>query len=193
MPRMYRAEPDPYCYPATTVLINRLGTTDQSILGAFEAEMTSQRAAEPLPTGRLSYSHYRSIHRHFFQDVYRWAGRIRTVRISKGSSEFCYPENIDREMRRLFASLTAQKYFRGLGALKFAENAAHFLAELNAIHPFREGNGRMQLTFLTILAQDAGHQLNLERLDPAAMLAAMVASFRGDEAPLAGIILELVR
>ena len=74
--RMYRAEPDPYCYPGTTVLINRLGTTDQSILDAFEAEMTSQRAAEPLPIGRLSYSHYRAIHRHFFRDVYAWAGRI---------------------------------------------------------------------------------------------------------------------
>jgi cell filamentation protein len=150
---MYRAAPDPYCYPGTTVLINRLGTADQSILEAFEAEMTSQRAAEPLPTGRLSYSHYRSIHRHFFQDVYSWAGRIRTVRMSKGSSEFCYPENIDREMRRLFAGLTAEKYFRGLDALQFAESAAHLLTELNAIHPFREGNGRMQLTFLAILAK----------------------------------------
>ena len=73
--RMYGAEPDPYCYPGTTVLINRLGTTDQSILNAFEAEMTSQRAAEPLPIGRLSYTHYRAIHRHFFQDVYAWAGK----------------------------------------------------------------------------------------------------------------------
>jgi cell filamentation protein len=166
--RMYRTEPDPYCYPGTTVLINRLGATDQSILDAFEAEMTSQRATEPLPNGRLSYSHYRAIHRHFFQDVYAWAGRIRTVRMSKGSSEFRYPENIDREMRRLFGRLTAQKHLRGLDARKFAEKAAHFLAELNAIHPFREGNGRMQLAFLTILAEHAGHPLKLERLDPRA-------------------------
>lgn len=191
--RMYGAEPDPYCYPRTTVLINRLGTTDQSILNAFEAEMTSQRAAEPLPIGRLSYTHYRAIHRHFFQDVYAWAGRIRTVRMSKGSSEFCYPENIDREMRRLFDGLTAQKHLRGLDARKFAEKAAHLLAELNAIHPFREGNGRMQLAFLTVLAERAVHPLKLQHLDPTAMLAAMIASFQGDEAPLAGIIVGLVR
>jgi cell filamentation protein len=190
--RMYGAEPDPYCYPGTTVLINRLGTTDQSILNAFEAEMTSQRAAEPLPIGRLSYTHYRAIHRHFFQDVYAGAGRIRTVRMSKGSSEFCYPENIDREMRRLFDG-TAQKHLRGLDARKFAEKAAHLLAELNAIHPFREGNGRMQLAFLTVLAERAAHPLKLQHLDPTAMLAAMIASFRGDQAPLAGIIVGLVR
>jgi cell filamentation protein len=191
--RMYGAEPDPYCYPGTTVLINRLGTTDQSILNAFEAEMTSQRAAEPLPIGRLSYTHYRTIHRHFFQDVYAWAGRIRTVRMSKGSSEFCYLENIDREMRRLFDGLTAQKHLRGLDARKFAEKAAHLLAELNAIHPFREGNGRMQLAFLTVLAERAAHPLKLQHLDATAMLAAMIASFRGDQAPLAGIIVGLVR
>jgi cell filamentation protein len=51
---MYKAEPDPYCYPGTTVLINRLGTHDQAQLDAFEAEMTSDRATEPLPAGRLS-------------------------------------------------------------------------------------------------------------------------------------------
>jgi cell filamentation protein len=113
--------------------------------------------------------------------------------MSKGSSEFCYPENIDREMRRLFDGLTAQKHLRGLDARKFAEKAAHLLAELNAIHPFREGNGRMQLAFLTVLAERAVHPLKLQHLDPTAMLAAMIASFQGDEAPLAGIIVGLAR
>ena len=74
---MYRAEPDPDRLSGITAPHDyiRLGTTDQSILNAFEAEMTSQRAAEPLPIGRLSYTHYRAIHRHFFQDVYAWAGK----------------------------------------------------------------------------------------------------------------------
>jgi cell filamentation protein, protein adenylyltransferase len=52
---MYRAEPDPYCYPGTTVLINRLGLRDQRKLDAFEAEMSSDRATEPLPPGQLGY------------------------------------------------------------------------------------------------------------------------------------------
>jgi cell filamentation protein, protein adenylyltransferase len=99
---MYRAGPDPYCYPGTAVLINRLGTRNATELDAFEAEMTSDRATDPLPAGRLSYSHYRALHRHLFQDVYRWAGKIRTVRIAKGGNTFCYPEHIDREMRRIF-------------------------------------------------------------------------------------------
>jgi cell filamentation protein len=59
------------------------------------------------------------------------------VRISKGQSTFCYPEHIDREMQRVFAELRAGRFFHGLDARTFAAKAAHFLAELNAIHPFR--------------------------------------------------------
>ena len=70
--------------------------------------------------------------------------------------------------------------------------AAHVLAELNAIHPFREGNGRTQLTYLVLLATHAGHPLALERMAPAAMLDAMVTSFKTDEKPLAALIKELI-
>ena len=189
---MYRAEPDPYCYPGTTVLINRLGFRDQPRLDAFEAEVTAERGAQPLPSGALSYRQYRAIHRHLFQDVYAWAGKVRTVRISKEGSAFCYPEHIDREMRRLFAGLAKEKKLRGLGAQSFAKKAAHFLAELNAIHPFREGNGRTQLSFLTLLAERADHPL-ADQLDPQAILAATIASFGGDEAPLTKLIAQLTR
>jgi cell filamentation protein len=190
---MYEAESDPYCYPGTDVLINKLDLRDQSALAAFEAEITAQRAAEPLPAGNLGYRHYRAIHRHLFQDVYAWAGKPRTVRVAKEGSAFCYPEHIDREMRRLFADLSSRRHLRGLDAATFARQAAHVLAELNAIHPFREGNGRTQLAFLTLLAERAGHPLHLERLEPKTILEATIASFGGDEAPLAGLIDQLVR
>jgi cell filamentation protein len=190
---MYDAVADPYCYPDTTVLINKLGLRDQAKLDAFEAEITTQRAAEPFPAGRLSYSHYRAIHRHLFQDVYTWAGNVRNVRISKEGSMFCYPEHIDGEMRKLFGALRESKYFQGLTPKEFAPKATHFLSELNAIHPFREGNGRTQLALLTLLAERAGHPLGLDDLDPTAMLAAMVTSFSGKEAKLAKLIETLAR
>jgi cell filamentation protein len=47
----------------------------------------------------------------------------------------------------------------------------HFPSELNAIHAVREGNGRSQLTYFALLAQNAGHPLQLDRLDPDEMLA----------------------
>ena len=145
---MYESSPDPYCYPGTNILVNRLGLRDQARLDAYEAMITAQRAEEPLPRGRLGYAHYRAINRHLFQDVFDWAGKPRTVRIAKAGSMFCYPEHIDDEMRRLFDWLRREKFLRGLTERDFASRAAHTLAELNAIHPFREGNGRTQLTYL---------------------------------------------
>jgi cell filamentation protein len=133
---MYDSGPDPYCYPGTSVLKNRLDLRDQAQLDAFEALITAQRSEEPLPPGRLNYPHYCAIHRHLFQDVFEWAGRPRTVRIAKDDSMFCYPENIGVEMRKLFKQIRAEGFLRGLTTAEFARRAAHVLAELNAIHPF---------------------------------------------------------
>lgn len=189
---MYDAVSDPYCYPDTTVLINKLDLREAARLKAFEAEITSQRAAEPLPDGALDAAHFQAIHRHLFQDVYDWAGKIRTVRISKDGSMFCYPENIAAEMQKLFGQLATAHYFRGLPPHIFVEKAAHLLSDLNAIHPFREGNGRTQLVFLTLLADQAGHPLDLDRMNPERMLAGMVHSFASDESGLQDVIAGLM-
>jgi cell filamentation protein len=74
----------------------------------------------------------------------------------------------------------------------FAAAAAKFLSGLNAIHPFREGNGRTQNILLSIVADRAGHPLQFGRLDPPAMLDAMVAAFQGDEELLTKLILGLM-
>ena len=87
-PPLYRAEPDPYCYEGSEILKNKAGLTDSAALKQFETAMTFARAHEPLPRGRFSVSHYRAVHRHLFQDVYRWAGAFRTVRLSKGGNVF---------------------------------------------------------------------------------------------------------
>ncbi len=91
-------------------------------------------------------------------------------------------------MRILFGALAAHKYLRGLDAQAFAAAAAHFLAELNAIHPFREGNGRTQLSFLVELAERASHPIPMRDLDPKATVKAFVASFKGNKRPLRDLI-----
>ncbi len=183
---------DPYCYEGTSVLKNRLDLRTQDELTEFEHAISSQRAEEPLPDGDLDQRHYCALHHHFYQDVYEWAGELRTVRTAKGGNAFCFPEYIDAHLTKLFEELASARRFRGLDADAFASAAAHFLAELNAIHPFREGNGRTQLTFLKLLADEAGHAIDLRRLDPPATLQAMIASFSGDEKPLTRLIRQLM-
>ena len=101
---MYDAIDDPYTYKDSTVLINKLDLTDQQKLDEFEAEISSARADEPLPEGALDFAHYKAVHHHLFQDVYEWAGKIRTVRISRGGNPFCFPENIEGQAAILFAT-----------------------------------------------------------------------------------------
>lgn len=74
----------------------------------------------------------------------------------------------------------------------FARQTAHLLAEINAVHPFREGNGRTQLAFLTLLAANAGYGVNNDALDPGEVLSAMIESFGGSEDKLSGLILALL-
>jgi cell filamentation protein len=189
---MYEAVADPYCYEGTEILKNIPGIRDQAALEAFETVSTTQRADEPLPAGRLGVRHYQAIHRHLFQDVYRWAGKFRTVRIIKGESTFCYPEHIESQMRALFSDLRRRTYLRGLSKEEFAAQAARFLTSLNAIHPFREGNGRTQTVFLVLLATRANHPLDLDRLIPARFMHAMIASFFGNEGPLVEELARLI-
>jgi cell filamentation protein len=189
---MYAAVPDPYCYPNTTVLKNLRNLRSQKALDRFETVMTMWRGTQPTPKGRLSVRHYQALHQHLFQDVYAWAGKFRTVRISKGGSTFCYPEHIPGEMRRLFGALRDDRHLKGMEGAEFGRKAAHFLAELNAIHPFREGNGRTQLAFLAMLAENAGHPIDLDRMNPEEILTATIASFGGNEDILARVICNLI-
>ena len=189
---MYRSERDPYCYSDSDVLKNKADLRTAQHLEQFETAMTFARAEEPLPSGRFSIRHYCSVHHHLFQDVYVWAGRFRTIRLAKGENMFCYPENIPAEMKRLFARLNEERLFDARSSPQFANASAHFLAELNAIHPFREGNGRTQLAFVAMLASHAGHPLDLDRLQPEATLYAMIRSFQGDEAPLRDLIAAMI-
>jgi cell filamentation protein len=175
------------------VLKNVLGLRDANALAEYEAIRFGLQAQQPLPSGRFSVTHYRAVHRHLFGDVYRWAGRYRTVRIRKDMSMFCYPEHIAGQMDELFGRLQRGNGLRELDRATFTSAGAAFLAGLNAIHPFREGNGRTQTTFLAALAASAGHPLNLAELDEDRYLKAMIRSFQGDLAPLREALLALTR
>ena len=136
---MYEAADDPYCYPGTSVLKNRLDLRSQAELDAFEAMITTQRADEPLPAGELDDEHYRAIHRHLFQDVFDWAGEIRSVRLTKGASTFCFPENIAAQMRGLFAKLAADNHYRDLDAEAFASRLLMSWRSSMQFIPFGKG------------------------------------------------------
>jgi cell filamentation protein len=175
---------DPAYFPGTRVLRNLAGLRDQAALDDFETEMVALRSEEGIPDGALGPAHYRAIHRHLFQDVYAWAGEYRTIRTAKGGNWFCYPEYITGQMDALFARLDDQAFQPGAASDTFIPALAEFVGELNAIHPFREGNGRAQLVFTRLLGQRTGHPFRLEGIEAEEFLQAMIASFSCNYAPL---------
>ena len=190
---MYDSIDDPYCYSGTTVLKNRRNLRTQQALDHFETAITAQRFSEPMPAGMLTEQHYQRVHRHIFRDVYTWAGKYREkVRISKGDSTFCYPEHTSRQMTRLFEHLRRDNNLRGLPAQQFARDAAIFLATLNAIHPFRDGNGRSQLAFIGASCGGRRPSFGLRANCPGRFLTAMIRSFQGDEERLIDQIYRLL-
>lgn len=163
---------DPYVYPGTQILRNRLGITDAVALDQVERRLVTQRIIEGAPTGHFDLGHLRAIHHHLFQDVCDWAGDIRTVEISKGNSQFQFRRFIETGMADIHRRLEGTDYLRGLSWEAFAARAGPILGDVNYVHPFREGNGRTQLQYLKQLTLQAGHKIELARLDPAGWLEA---------------------
>ena len=188
----YAAETDPLCYPGTSVLKNLLDIRDSRLLDEAEVALFLIRAEEPPPDGNFDLAHYLELHRHLFQDVYSWAGEIRAIRIGKDGNWFCYPEYIQSELRRVFAELGEPDVIAQMTAPEFAAHIGHFLTELNAVHPFREGNGRTQLAFVAMLAKHAGFDFDSKQLVRETVMQAMVDSFAGDETRLVTLLRDII-
>ena len=183
---------DPYVYPGTAVLINKLNLRDGDLLAEYERRLTAQRLREPPPQTAISYEGYKTLHHHIFQDLYDWAGQSRTVSLAKGETFFGPARFVDREMEKCFQRLNAENNLQGLNRVQFAERAAEHLCEINAIHPFREGNGRSQRLFLKTLAQQAGHKIKIENLKRDSWNQASIAGFKGDYRLMTRVIADIL-
>ena len=186
---------DPYLYPGTDSLRNRLGIRDADELSKLEGERTTAVLAwlerNPLP-GHYDLEHLQAFHRRIFGDIYEWAGELRTVAIAKEQSLFALPEHIEPYLDRVLSELAEERLLRDLPRHEFVDRLTHYYAELNAVHPFREGNGRTQRAFLGQLAREAGYHLAWERLGGERNNRASAASLRGDNRPLQAMLDDLV-
>ena len=184
---------DPYVYPGTDVLRNKPGLRDSEALRRFEYEQTASRAAElqarPIP-GKFDLQHLQAIHKQLFQDVYPWAGEVRTVNLSKGGQRFAGNAFIESYTATLSADLAKENHLRGLDKPQFVERLAHHYNEFNIVHPFREGNGRSTREFFNQLAKQAGYEIDQARIpnDAGQWNRASAAAFNDNLEPLKAIL-----
>lgn len=105
------------------------------------------------------------IHQYLFQDVYEWAGKVRTINISKDGKPFFDGERFEMGFRYIDNLLSEFRKINKTNRLELANRLAEMLDAINYLHPFREGNGRVQREFLRLLAMEKGLTLNLNPPD----------------------------
>ena len=153
-------------------LQNKLGLTDELELAREEERISKQKALALYDTGLLNtfpvgtFAGLAMIHKYLFEDIYEFAGQMRTVNIAKGNFRFApvmylHPalESIDQMPQSTFDEII-EKY-----------------VEMNVAHPFREGNGRSTRIWLDSILKKELHQvIDWSRVDKEDYLLAMERS-----------------
>ena len=168
-----------YCYPDSDVLVNKLNIRDKNYLSLAETELTFTRLMQlqsnPIE-GNFDFNHLKKIHKFIFQDLYDWAGKERTCEIGKGNL-FCLTEYIQSYANTVFKKYFPQCYSNKNSIEDFINVFSNNYADLNALHPFREGNGRTQREFARCVCLKCGYDFDLSVTTHEKMLEASILSF----------------
>lgn len=182
---------DPYLDPDTGILRNLVGAITEERLELLEGTLVSARAYELAldpEAGSFDLAHLQRFHRRLFQDVYEWAGQLRIVEITKGSTIFARRDAIERAAATLFEQLGHEHHLRGLDPMLFSARAGYFLGEINVLHPFRDGNGRTQRAFVGQLAEVSGYRINWDAMAREDVVRASIAAYNGNSIPMAQLV-----
>lgn len=167
-----------YCYPNTNVLMNKFGVKNQEHLSILERNVTNLSLYELLKNpivGKFDLKHLQEIHKHIFKDIYEFAGHIREENIAKGFVFASYPY-IKDQFHELHLALKKDNYLKNLDVNAFSDKAADYMAEINVLHPFREGNGRATREYIRTLGFQAGYELDFSRVGKDRFLEASIKS-----------------
>lgn len=170
------------CYEGTTCLINKMNITNEDTLKVVESAVTFAKISELEQTpinGNFDFAHYKAIHKYIFEDLYDWAGEIRTADISKKGTSFTLAKNIEELSERCFARLKKENYFKTEDFDLFVENIVDFYCVTNMLHPFREGNGRTQRVFISQLIRKNGYDIDFSKIDGDELIIATIQAANG--------------
>lgn len=183
------------CYSGTTVMINKLGLKSQTALDEVEAVAVTLHSAEIEGEGfdaPFTFDFYCNLHKRLFGDLYEWAGELRTVDLSKKGTFFYPAESLRRFGNAKFERLQELDEFRGLSRSQLIDEITDFYHELNMLHPFREGNGRTQRVFFTLLLRRLGYSISFAECDTDELMMATIYAARGVTTYLHGFFEKII-
>ncbi|MEE6076884.1 Fic/DOC family protein [Avibacterium paragallinarum] len=162
------------------VLKNKLGIDSKEQLEKVERLRVAANIIElkmnPI-VGNFDLEHLKKIHKKLFGDIYEWAGEIRDVNMSKGGVPFANYDRIEAEFDKLHTKyISKENYSANHDKEYVAEKLSYYLGEINVMHPFREGNGRVQREFISLMANKFGYNLEFNNISQKEMIDASMAS-----------------
>lgn len=165
--KYHYVDPDFQYTDSNGVLYNLANIKEERILIAFESLKVSKRLEElfDLPIKIKDSNSLLNIHYFLFQDVYQWAGKVRTVNISKNGKPFFNGERFSSGFKYIDSIIEDYRTIKSTNTAEIAGKLAEILDYINYLHPFWEGNGRTQREFLRLLALEKGLTLNLNPPD----------------------------
>jgi cell filamentation protein len=184
-----------YTDPKTGLLRNLQDITDPEVLVFVESGVVTKRLQElyEQPIKIKGIDSLIEIHKHLFQDIYVWAGKQRTVEISKDGKQFFPTSHFDNAFKYIGQLIVQFKKIQKNNKKQLAEKLAEILDNVNYLHPFREGNGRTQREFLRLLAIEKGLILNLNPPDNKSVYERyMKGTIESDIKTLTELIFELI-
>ena len=171
------------CYENSNVLINKFDIRDEKELEMMERNLTSYLMAQAtieIPFEDVNFEFYKNLHKYVFGEIYDWAGTIRKVDMSKSGTKFCPANEIEKRGKNIFDRLETQNYLKGFKGEEFINEFVNLYCELNYLHPFREGNGRIQRQFLLMLLNNMGKHIDFKDIDRDLLMIATIKSVKGD-------------
>lgn len=184
-----------YTDPKAGLLRNLQDIKDPDVLVFVESGAVTKRLQELYenPVKIKGIDCLFEIHKHLFQDIYVWAGKKRTVEISKDGKQFFPTSHFQNAFRFIDRLIAEFKKIPKDDKKTLAEKLAEILDVVNYLHPFREGNGRTQREFLRLLALEKGLTLNLNPPDNKSIYEQyMKGTIESDVPTLTELILELI-
>ena len=183
------------CYENSSVLINKFDIRDEKELEMMERNLTSYLMAQAtieIPFENVDFDFYKNLHKYIFNEIYDWAGTIRKVDMSKKGTKFCPVQEIEERAKIIFDRLKAQNFLKDFDGDEFINEFVDLYCELNYLHPFREGNGRIQRLFLLMLLNSMGKHIEFKEIDADLLMIATIKSVNGDLFMLRDIFKEYI-
>ena len=184
-----------YTDPKTGILRNLADIADENVLLFAESGAVTKRLQElyEKPVKIKGVTSLFAIHEHLFQDIYDWAGKPRTVNISKNGKPFFSGERFNTAFQYIDNLVKEYKTIQQTNKSELAQKLAEILDNVNYLHPFREGNGRTQREFMRLLALEKGLTLNFNPPDSADIYDRyMEGTINSNVKMLSDLILELI-